>query len=110
MDLKRIEEFMQRVEESETHTGTPVSDKLKVGVDLGTAYIVLVVLDEENNRQAKGNDSYYLLKKTAKPIVIVECGFLSNRQEAEKLITPIYQERVAFQIHMGIMKYINALY
>ena len=70
----------------------------------------LRVLDEENNRQAKGNDSYYLLKKTAKPIVIVECGFLSNRQEAEKLITPIYQERVAFQIHMGIMKYINALY
>jgi len=49
VDLKRIEEFMKRVEDSETHTGTPVSDKLKVGVDLGTAYIVLVVLDEENN-------------------------------------------------------------
>lgn len=70
----------------------------------------LRTLDAENKRQAKGNESYYLLKKTAKPIVIVECGFLSNRQEAEKLITTIYQERVAFQIHMGIMKYINALY
>lgn len=67
-------------------------------------------LDESNTREAKGNDSYYLLKKTAKPIVIVECGFLSNRAEAEKLITPLYQEKLAFQIHMGIMKYINTLH
>ena len=70
----------------------------------------LRTLDTENKRQAKGNDSYYLLKKTVRPIVIVECGFLSNRSEAEMLITPLYQERVAFQIHMGIMKYLNALY
>lgn len=70
----------------------------------------LRTLDSENKRQAKGNTSYYLLKKTAKPIVIVECGFLSNQAEAEKLITPLYQERIAFQIHMGIMKYLNTLY
>ena len=70
----------------------------------------LRLLNQENKRSAKGNDSYYLLKKTARPIVIVECGFLSNRSEAEMLITPLYQERVAFQIHMGIMKYLNALY
>ncbi|HIU76400.1 MAG TPA: ethanolamine utilization protein EutJ [Candidatus Pelethocola excrementipullorum] len=49
MDLKRVDDFIRRVEESETKTFSPVSDKLKVGVDLGTAYIVLVVLDEENN-------------------------------------------------------------
>lgn len=49
MDVKRVDAFMKRVEESETKTFTPVGEKLKVGVDLGTAYIVLVVLDEENN-------------------------------------------------------------
>lgn len=49
MDLKRIEAFMKQVGESETKTFTPVGSCLKVGVDLGTAYIVLVVLDEENN-------------------------------------------------------------
>lgn len=49
MDFNRIDAFIKRVEESETKTFTPVSSKLKVGVDLGTAYIVLVVLDEENN-------------------------------------------------------------
>ncbi|GFI02362.1 germination-specific N-acetylmuramoyl-L-alanine amidase [Lachnospiraceae bacterium] len=64
-------------------------------------------LDPENKREAKGNDSYFLLKKTSKPIVIVECGFLSNREEAEELSTPLYQEKVAWNIHMGIMKYLN---
>lgn len=69
----------------------------------------LRVLDPENNRQCKGNDSYFLLKKTTKPIVIVECGFLSNREEAEKLSTELYQEKMAWNIHMGIMKYLNGV-
>ncbi|MGN0365986.1 MAG: N-acetylmuramoyl-L-alanine amidase [Suilimivivens sp.] len=64
-------------------------------------------LDAENKREAKGNESYFLLKKTARPIVIVECGFLSNREEAEKLATAYYQEKLAWNIHMGIMKYLN---
>lgn len=68
----------------------------------------LAVLDPENKRQAKGNDSYYLLKKTGKPIVIVECGFLSNSEEAGRLVTPLYQERMAWNIHMGILKYLNS--
>lgn len=67
----------------------------------------LRALNPENKRQAKGNDSYYLLKKTSKPIVIVECGFLSNSEEAEKLVTAFYQEKLAWNIHMGVMKYIN---
>ena len=66
-------------------------------------------VDTENHRQIKANDSYYLLKKTSTPIVIVECGFLSNGGEAEKLCSENYQERVAWAIHMGIMQYINGL-
>lgn len=65
-------------------------------------------LDPENHRAAKANNSYYLLKKTTKPIVIVECGFLSNPDEAAKLTDPLYQERVAWQIHMGILQYLHA--
>lgn len=64
-------------------------------------------VDPENKRQIKANDSYYLLKKTGTPIVIVECGFLSNRAEAEKLCTREYQERIAWAIHMGILQYLN---
>lgn len=66
-------------------------------------------LDTDNRREAKGNDSYFLLKKTSKPIVIVECGFLSNREEAEKLSSNLYQEKMAWNIHMGIMKYLNRI-
>ena len=64
-------------------------------------------LDPENHRQIKANDSYYLLKKTAVPIVIVECGFLSNREEAQKLCDEDYQKKIAWQIHLGIMQYLN---
>lgn len=64
-------------------------------------------VDSENKRQVKANDSYYLLKKTGIPIVIVECGFLSNREEAEKLCDAEYQEQVAWAIHMGILQYLN---
>ncbi len=66
-------------------------------------------VDPENKRQVKANDSYYLLKKTGIPIVIVECGFLSNSAEAEKLCTEAYQEKVAWAIHMGILQYLNSV-
>lgn len=66
-------------------------------------------VDPENTRQIKANDSYYLLKKTATPIVIVECGFLSNAAEAEKLCAEAYQEKLAWAIHMGILQYLNGM-
>ncbi len=65
-------------------------------------------LDRDNARQAKANDSYYLLKKTSTPIVIVECGFLSNYEEAQKLASELYQEKVAWAIHLAIMQHIAA--
>ena len=39
----------------------------------------VINVDPENKREAKGNDSYYLLKKTSRPIVIVEYC-VSDRQ------------------------------
>lgn len=64
-------------------------------------------VDSDNTRQIKANDSYYLLKKTGVPIVIVECGFLSNGEEAEKLISEEYQKEVAWAIAIGIVQYLN---
>lgn len=58
----------------------------------------------ENKRQAKENNTYYMLKKTEIPTIIVECGFLSNWEEAKKLVTPEYQEQMAQIICDGIMK------
>ncbi len=64
-------------------------------------------LRPEKEREAKDNGSYYLLKKTSVPIVIVECAFMSNPREAELLTQEAYQEQVAWAVYMGIMQYIN---
>ena len=62
MDLERVNAYMERVVQSETETFKPVSDKLKVGLDLGTAYVVLVVLDEEDNPIACEKQAASVLK------------------------------------------------
>ena len=69
--------------------------------------VLLNEVDKDNKRVAKSNDSYYLLKKTSVPIVIVECGFLSNSEEAQKLNSDYYQEKLAWAVHLGILQYIN---
>lgn len=61
--------------------------------------------DKDNTREAKANDSYYLLIHTPCICVIVECGFLSNAAEAELLISDEYQNRLADSITDGVKEY-----
>ena len=65
------------------------------------------VVDIDNSRIAKANDSYYVLKQIKIPSVIVECGFLSNGVEHNKLMSSEYQEKLAWAIYMGILDYFN---
>lgn len=65
-------------------------------------------LDPDNHRECKGNTTYYVLKKTSIPIIIVECGFLSNPEEADLLLTADYQERVAQAVCGGILEYLDS--
>lgn len=64
-------------------------------------------LDETNKRVAKPNSDYYILKNSTPVAVIVECGFLSNPQEASMLITKDYQEKVAEAVANGIINYLE---
>jgi N-acetylmuramoyl-L-alanine amidase len=41
------------------------------------------------------------------PSVLVEVGFVSNRQEAAKLGSPDYQSQMAQAIARGILQYIQ---
>ncbi len=66
-----------------------------------------LVLNDGNKRVAKSNDSYYMLKNTSCPTVIVECGFLSNPAEADLLLDDSYQDKVAYGITEGIKAYIR---
>lgn len=72
---------------------------------LQTSLITLV--DPENTRQIKADSSYYLLKNVSVPMVIVECGFLTNPEEAAKLTQEEFQDRIAWAIHMGILQYLT---
>lgn len=67
----------------------------------------LLSFDEDNTRQAKSNNTYYLLKRTKVPTIIVECGFLTNPEEAEKLCSEEYQQKVAEGICNGILQYLG---
>ena len=66
-------------------------------------------VDPSNHRTEKPNDSYYLLKNVSAPIVIVECGFLSNPEESKKLVDDAYQQKLAWAIHLGILQYLNGV-
>ncbi|HHU73239.1 MAG TPA: N-acetylmuramoyl-L-alanine amidase CwlD [Clostridiales bacterium] len=66
-------------------------------------------LKDGNHRKAKSNDNYFMLRKTECPLVIVECGYMSNHKEAALLLDEEYQEKLAWGIHLGIMSYINEL-
>lgn len=62
---------------------------------------------DDNHRKAKSNTSYYMLTKTKCPLVIVECGYMSNHKEAELLVTDDYQEKMAWGMHLAILQFIN---
>lgn len=67
------------------------------------------ILNPENHREIKENNEYYLFRHTTCPIVIVECGFLSNHMEANLLITEEYQQKTAWAIYMGTAQYLKTL-
>lgn len=58
-------------------------------------------------REIAANDSYYILKKTPTPTVIVECGFLSNPYEESLLCDSNYQDELCHAIILGIKNYLN---
>lgn len=61
-----------------------------------------------NTRQAKPNESYFILKNSPMPAILVECGFITNSNEAEKLHDESYQKKVAWGIYSGIEAYLRA--
>lgn len=67
---------------------------------------VVGLVQPENQRQSKeADDSIYVLRKAEVPAIIIECGFLSNAQELEKLKNTEYQKELAFAIYMGFAEY-----
>ena len=67
------------------------------------------VLEPESQREIKkASGDIYLLKKAKIPAVLVECGFLSNHAEEQKLLDEQYQKETAWAIYASIVKYFAA--
>ena len=66
------------------------------------------VVDDTNNREIKPRQDIYLLKENDIPSVLIECGFLSNEQEANLLKDEKYQEKIAWAVYAGIQKYFGS--
>ena len=62
-------------------------------------------IDRENHRLAKSINNIYIIDHVEIPTCIVECGFLSNKEEEQQLLTDVYQDRLAWGIYNGIMDY-----
>ncbi len=64
-------------------------------------------VDPSNTRQIKNSDSYFLLKCTNIPSIIIECGFLTNPEEERMLRSDEYQDKVANAICKGINEFLQ---
>ena len=52
-------------------------------------------LDESNDRTPLPKDDILIMKNNTSPLVLVECGFLSNKEEVVKLRKDAYQDKLA---------------
>ena len=62
-------------------------------------------LQNENSRKIKSGEHIYVLEHITNPAVVVECGFLTNLEEAKKLSEKEYQKSLSFAIVCGIIEY-----
>ena len=68
------------------------------------------LLQPQNNRRIKeATSSIYLLHHLTVPSILIECGFLSNPQEAERLASASYQKELAFTLFLALTDGIEKL-
>lgn len=68
---------------------------------------MLKAINPSNTRKEKSISGKYLLDKISKVGCLVEVGFLSNLEECGLLSTKTYQEKIAYGIFLGIIKYLS---
>ena len=76
----------------------------------GTQEVLRQVLDPDNGRAAKvipGN--IYLFNHISCPAILVECGFLSNGEEASLLLTDVYQRKISLALAGAYLREIQMI-
>ena len=65
------------------------------------------MLDKNNKRVPQVKKDIKIMDDAAVPIVLIECGFLSNPDEEKKLLSDEYQEKIAWSIYTGLIQFFN---
>jgi N-acetylmuramoyl-L-alanine amidase len=84
------------------------SDKSKLAADTVQNFMK-EMLDKNNNRVPQIKKDIKIMDDSIKPVILIECGFLSNPVEERKLIMDEYQENIAWSIFIGLIEYFNKL-
>lgn len=79
--------------------GKKLAECIQIGIKESTGL--------ENKREALKIEGIKIIDKTTIPVVIVECGFLSNPEECKKLQNDNYQSQIVNGIVCGIESYLK---
>ena len=86
------------------YAGTPGS---AAWAELTHANLVAALCPENRRVAAPISKDIYLLREIDCPGILVECGFLSNPQEAEKLKSPDYQLELALVLTASYLQFLS---
>lgn len=68
---------------------------------------VCTFLQPDNNRKEKeAKGKIYLLDRLSCPAVLIECGFLTNPEECQKLQSEEYQNALAFTLSRSLLQFV----
>ena len=79
------------------------TESIALGSSVRSAIIERI--QPSNKRNLKVGKGIYLLENSSNPAILIECGFLSNPEECEKLSQKEYQKELCFSIVCGIIEY-----
>lgn len=96
----------------ERYSGTqvfysPNNDNSKLLADSVRNNIISLIQPDNTRECKKASRDIYLLYNSTTPAIIVECGFISNTEEALKLKDENYQNKIAFAVFSGFLEYYN---
>jgi len=96
-DVKGIETYYSSEEQSEDFKGGAVSNKLEISKKMATIINDSIAKNLNlNNRGAK--DASLFIRSTNMPSIIVECGFITNQEDAKRCADSLSQQKLAVAI------------
>lgn len=80
------------------HTSEGLSRKLANKILLN-----MILHTNATDRRVRNNKTFCVLRRTVMPALVVECGYMTNKEECFNLSNEQYQNKIALGIFLGIM-------